>query len=702
MRAYRRLCTVVVVLLAAGAGVMFTGAPARADVTTASGQAFGATVRSGAAVLVPPTPARVDGAAIDPSDGYGPIVGTGVPLTIPRVLSIGALEAGTRGALVSGPGEGGFAASRALVTGLSVPVLSLGVTAVESQCSSGDQGSSGSTSLVGTVEGQGPLLSAPAPNTVLGIPGLVIAVANEQVVSDTPGHTSITVTGLHLQLLPGALGPGSALVDIVLAQSTCRASLAGGPPATPVPEPQFERSPAPPVPPTASTLPPPTTPPTPPEEPPGPRPPTTSVPSTTSPSSLVVSTIDGTRSGPPGATLRVSGTGYGSCDTVFFYFDGRRIGADHPDATGEVRKTHLLVPGGGQAGTHTVTSSCDSSGEPVHASTDFEVTSADLHRTALITSVPTAPNVDVGAGHLLLSGVVTLGFLFLIAFPSELFNSTYEANYDEVRGWFGLRPKDPDEVRSGRQGLLFLAFCIVGGAMYTLLSPDFDLSWSWLANVVGLGVAMALITLTYDLPSVGYFRRFGEHARLLVLPSTLVVAGVSVALSRVIGFQPGYFYGVVAGLAFRRQVGTDVKGRLVAVSAIAVLVLSATTFFLWSPVSEAAGRPGASFWVLLLDAFLAGIFWCGLDSMVLSLLPLRFLQGRDLQQWSRAAWAVLYGLTLFAFVHIMLRPSTGYVADTRVVPLVVAIGLFVGFGVFSFAFWGYFRFRRGGGGTVPQ
>ena len=53
-----------------------------------------------------------------------------------------------------------------------------------------------------------------------------------------------------------------------------------------------------------------------------------------------------------------------------------------------------------------------------------------------------------------------------------------------------------------------------------------------------------------------------------------------------------------------------------------------------------------------------------------------------------------YGITLLAFVHILLRPSTGYVSNTSVSPPYVVIGLFVGFAVFSFAFWGYFRFRR--------
>ena len=54
---------------------------------------------------------------------------------------------------------------------------------------------------------------------------------------------------------------------------------------------------------------------------------------------------------------------------------------------------------------------------------------------------------------------------------------------------------------------------------------------------------------------------------------------------------------------------------------------------------------------------------------------------------------MLYAATLFAFIHILLRPGTGYVSDTSRSPTVVVVGLFVAFAVFSFAFWGYFRFR---------
>ncbi len=124
-----------------------------------------------------------------------------------------------------------------------------------------------------------------------------------------------------------------------------------------------------------------------------------------------------------------------------------------------------------------------------------------------------------------------------------------------------------------------------------------------------------------------------------------------------------------------------------------VLAVSVAAWLVLPTVSSAAGKPDPSLWLIALEVGLGGIFWCGLDTIVMGLLPLRFLQGAKITAWSRTLWAVLYGLALLAFVHILLRPSTGYVADTKVSSPVVVVGLFVLFAVISVSFWAYFRFR---------
>jgi hypothetical protein len=168
-----------------------------------------------------------------------------------------------------------------------------------------------------------------------------------------------------------------------------------------------------------------------------------------------------------------------------------------------------------------------------------------------------------------------------------------------------------------------------------------------------------------------------------------------VVLSRAVHFQPGYFYGLVGGLALARSLARDESGRLAARTAAILLALSVVAWLALQPVAAAARQTGTGLGSVLAENVLGGVFWAALDTLVIALLPLRLLEGAKVVGWSRRAWVVLYGLVLLAFVHILLRPGTGYVSNTTTSPASVVIGLFAGFAVFSFAFWGYFRFRDG-------
>jgi hypothetical protein len=72
---------------------------------------------------------------------------------------------------------------------------------------------------------------------------------------------------------------------------------------------------------------------------------------------------------------------------------------------------------------------------------------------------------------------------------------------------------------------------------------------------------------------------------------------------------------------------------------------------------------------------------------------MKFLDGPKVLRWSRTAWAVLFFLGIFATVHVLLRPGSGYVGSTTGEVSIAVMSLFVGFGLGSFAFWAYFRFR---------
>ena len=454
------------------------------------------------------------------------------------------------------------------------------------------------------------------------------------------------------------------------------------------------------------------------------------------PAPVAATTLDavaagGRRSGPPGIGLTVTGSGYPSagralgswqlaapahaqlgpaCDTVYVFIDGRRIGSTTPNAGGAIHKDGISVPGDVGPGGHEVTSSCRPSGSPVLATSAFDVTGEGLHRSVLATSLPHVDQVDFGLDQLLLSALAGAGLLVLIAFPAELFNTTLEEHYDEVRGWFGLKPRP---LGGGRHhGLLLALFLALSGPLWFAMQPSSGFDAATAVGALGLSLATGAVVLASDLPEVNYVRRrYRERAVPIALSGSLVIAVACVVLSRAVGFQPGYFYGLLGGLALSRKLARDESGRIAAGTVAFLLFLSLASWLALQPVAAAAAESGKTFGTILVENILGGIFWAALDSLVIAMLPLRLLQGAKVFGWSRAAWATLYGLTLLAFVHILLRPSTGYVSDTSVSPPYVVVGLFVGFALFSFAFWGYFRLRsdpeapadevQGAAGPVP-
>ncbi len=422
---------------------------------------------------------------------------------------------------------------------------------------------------------------------------------------------------------------------------------------------------------------------------------TTTVPPPPTPAgpSLIAVTPKHEAAGPPGGGLRVEGSGY-SCPTVYFFFDGVRVGSDTPDAGGNVSKGGLSVPGDAGTGRRRVTSSCDAAGATVLQTSAFDVLPVSVHRPAFVTSLPLPSQVSVDPGQLLASAAVAVGAILLVAFPYELFNSTMEENYDEIRAWFGLPPRKVPDPKTRSHVLPFFGLTALSAAACGFLSPDFGLNRTSAVLFVGMFVALIVMAVVFSLPAdIGIRSEFGEWGKLNFLPGSVVVSIVLVLLSRVLHFQPGYFYGALAGLAFRSALSEGAQGKWTAANWIFSLFVSVGAFFLRVPVSAAAARPGSSIWWIGLEICLSLIFLWGVEGLAVAMLPMRFLDGRKVFRWSKTAWAGLFFLGLFATVHILLRPGSGYVGSTTGHVGIGVMSLFAAFGALSVGLWAYFRFR---------
>ncbi|MFI5262646.1 MAG: FGLLP motif-containing membrane protein [Candidatus Limnocylindrales bacterium] len=309
-----------------------------------------------------------------------------------------------------------------------------------------------------------------------------------------------------------------------------------------------------------------------------------------------------------------------------------------------------------------------------------------------------------------LASLLALFFLFLAAVPGVLFNKTYEEHYDEISEWLhkraGLLPGW--RAWAGRLagfwggGLGLVVFTILGAIVYGFLMPTFGLDLASLVALLGLLAGLVIVMFAFDLPARQYHRaRTGDPGHLRVFPGTIVVAIVCVLLSRAANFQPGYLYGLIVSYQFRGEMSEADEGRSAATRSIWALGVSLVAWLALAVVSPppaaAAGNSPAggsvSLPLLAIETMLSTVVVAGVEGALFELFPLRFLPGEVVFGWDRRVWAVLFGLSAFAFVAILINPASGYLSSTRTTPLAIAVALFVVFAIVSVGFWGYFRYR---------
>ena len=297
--------------------------------------------------------------------------------------------------------------------------------------------------------------------------------------------------------------------------------------------------------------------------------------------------------------------------------------------------------------------------------TAFEVVSASAHRTAFVTSLNRPSDVSWSLKDLAITLGLALLLTLLLAFVTELFNSTLEENYAEVRSWFGLKERKPSEPSRTRRGVVFATMLIVGGILCAFISPDAGLNLATVALVFGMSVALMMVTAGFGVPnSVVMRRRFADPGRVATLPSTIVIAAVCVLGSRLLNFQPGLLYGLLAGLTFRRELSDRMEGKLAAIACSAILGISVAAWFISEPMAAAA-QSSSSFWLFTGEATIAAICFIGLETLAFALLPIRFMVGPTVMGWSKVGWFFLFVASFGMYIHILVRPGSGTSANRR-------------------------------------
>ena len=177
------------------------------------------------------------------------------------------------------------------------------------------------------------------------------------------------------------------------------------------------------------------------------------------------------------------------------------------------------------------------------------------------------------------------------------------------------------------------------------------------------------------------------------MPAALLIAVGCAVVSYLGHFQPGYVYGLIAGYAALSTARLDraESGRAVLVGSGCLALVAVVAWILWAPLDSALALSGAEVAQRVLDAVLASVVVVSVQALAFQLLPLTFLDGHAVNQWSRTAWRVAYALSLFALIAVTFYPRTRN--DTTDPQILMMVVLFASFGLASIAFWAWFRYR---------
>ncbi len=319
-------------------------------------------------------------------------------------------------------------------------------------------------------------------------------------------------------------------------------------------------------------------------------------------------------------------------------------------------------------------------------------------RSIVVRSIPSPTDISFSPKLLVENATLALLLIVLVALPAEIFNSTLKQHHRDLARRARPIRLFVDRLESHMSKLSDIGvlgvFSVIGALLYGLIDPSFGFTTASAALVVGLVVAIVVITGVHEIARGFYLeRRFKKSGRLKVFPLGLLIAVILVVFSRLAHFQPGYLFGVLAGLSFRVEPTSSEEGRSLVLASVLTLILAVLAWLAWVPVKDAVMSGHTSFPMLVLDAALATTWVCGVQSLLFSLIPMRYMDGETVMAWSRGVWFAVYGLGMFFFVQTIMHPqSTRYGGNPRA-NLLSMLLLFVFFTVFAMAFWLFFRLR---------
>jgi hypothetical protein len=311
------------------------------------------------------------------------------------------------------------------------------------------------------------------------------------------------------------------------------------------------------------------------------------------------------------------------------------------------------------------------------------------------TSLRTPADVFATPG-LVVAGAIAgaASFLLFVAIPAELLHATIRENYHRLPAWRGSwRDRlaawgERLQRRIGRTASLVGVVALVA-ALAAFVDPNAGFTVSTLRLWLAIAISLFVVNVVGGLVLRAAAKKwFNVDIVQRILPGAILLTAATVLLSRLFGVAPGLLFGLVLGTQLARELKKDESGRLAAFVSSVLLAFGIGAWMLYG-ASLALGSPEPGFAELLWRETLVAITVEALTSLVIALIPVMFMDGRSIWQWSKLVWAGLAAVATTAFVLIIIPLPNAWAATAG--PLATTVVLFVGFMVLTVVVWAIFR-----------
>jgi hypothetical protein len=275
----------------------------------------------------------------------------------------------------------------------------------------------------------------------------------------------------------------------------------------------------------------------------------------------------------------------------------------------------------------------------------------------------------------------------LVAFPGYLLDRVLEHRWARLRAWWRARRPAalPQAPRATSSWLVWPGFA-AASLIACFVEPSFGVNALSLRLYLAMFVSLALVNVVGWTVAAAVMRRVdpASRPRMVFRWGSLWLVAIAVLIGRMLQFEPGAVFGIVAGLVFAVSLSAARDALVVLLgtgTALGLALVAWLGYSVLAPIADGARNP------LLLGTVetLGAVVVEGVSTLPIALLPLLALDGATIFAWRRWAWGLAYltGLAAFGLVMLTLPEAWSEVTGDFLRWLLV----FAGFSLVATAVW---------------